>query len=48
MSCVDTINRTIFQYNVVASYNDEQMGAALYARIIAALYSQMNESRAED
>ncbi|MHA2394412.1 MAG: hypothetical protein ACXAEX_20940 [Promethearchaeota archaeon] len=48
MSCVDTINRTIFQYNVVASYTDDQMGSALYARIIAALYSQIQESKGED
>ncbi len=48
MSCSDTIYKTNFQYNVVASYIERNNSFNLYARILAALYSQRHEAEAED
>lgn len=48
MSCSDSISRTYFQYNVVASYIEDKNNSALVARVLAALYSSKQEAELQE
>lgn len=48
MSCSDSISRTYFHYNVVASYIEDKENSALVARVLAAIYSSKQEAQLQE
>ncbi|MHA2093916.1 MAG: hypothetical protein ACW98F_04735 [Candidatus Hodarchaeales archaeon] len=48
MSCTNTMSRTDFQNTTVTAQNIKEANSALGSRILAALYSHMQEKTSED
>lgn len=44
MSGTDTISRSYFQYNVVASHIESNEHSALVTRVLAAMYTHIQET----